>query len=592
MNAPRRQEHGLLACALLALFVYGTSGSTAEIPARVLKAEQQRITVMQKAAATSISVFDGTGQGGGSGVVVTADGYALSNFHVTSPSGAFMKCGLPDGRVYDAVVVGLDPTGDVALIKLVERDDFPNAVMGDSDTVRTGDWCFAAGNPFLLATDMQPSISFGIVSGIHRYQYPSGTLLEYADCIQTDAAINPGNSGGPLFNESGELIGVNGRGSFEKRGRVNVGVGYSISINQIKNFMGYLRSGRIVDHATLGASVSTDDEGRVVITNILQNSDVYRRGLRYGDEVVRFAGRSISSVNGFKNVLGTLPKGWRVPLSYRQNGVRYDRMVRLAGVHAYEELLAKAASKLTPPMCPDQHPEDNERPQRPAPSRRKLSSKVPGDVPDGLARFYTARRGYANYYFNVANRGRVWDAFMRHSQFFGRHGIWVANGELQDGRSFHVDLDADRAAASLDTDLAHINGALDLSSQLEPKGSGGFLAALHVWRRLLTLGPRQFGDVYYLGTAPLSGRDGLCDVLIAIHDVVESWFYFDPSNGQLLLMEMYPDRDVDPCELYFSEYSLVDRCLMPHRIEIRYGNTTFGVITINRWDLAVEAEKA
>jgi len=120
--------------------------------------------------------------------------------------------------------VGIDPTGDVSLIRLLGRDDFPAASIVDSDTVKPGDACFAIGNPFLLATNFQPSVSWGIVSGTHRYQYPAGTLLEYADCIQTDAAINPGNSGGPLFNENGDLIGVNGRGSFEKRGRVNVGV--------------------------------------------------------------------------------------------------------------------------------------------------------------------------------------------------------------------------------------------------------------------------------------------------------------------------------------------------------------------------------
>src|SRR5947199_406932 len=97
------------------------------------------------------------------------------------------------------------------------------------------------GNPFLLATDFKPTVTFGLVSGVHRYQYPAGTLLEYTDCIQIDTSINPGNSGGPLFNMDGELIGINGRGSFEKRGRVNSGVGYAISINQIKNFMGQQR---------------------------------------------------------------------------------------------------------------------------------------------------------------------------------------------------------------------------------------------------------------------------------------------------------------------------------------------------------------
>ena len=117
------------------------------------------------------------------------------------------------------------------------------------------------GNPFLLATDFQPTVTSGIISGVHRYQFPAGTLLEYADCLQTDASINPGNSGGPLFNGQGQVVGINGRCSFDKRGRVSVDVGYAISINQIKNFLGVLHSGRIVDHATLGARVASDDAG-------------------------------------------------------------------------------------------------------------------------------------------------------------------------------------------------------------------------------------------------------------------------------------------------------------------------------------------
>src|SRR5689334_17074419 len=105
-----------------------------------------------------------------------------------------------------------------------------------------------------------------------------------------------------MFDAQGRLIGINGRGSFEKRGRVNVGVGYAISINQIKNFLGHLKSGRLVDHATLGASVRSDVDRRVVVDDILEQSDAYRRGLRYGDEVVRFGGRDVNTVNAFKNV--------------------------------------------------------------------------------------------------------------------------------------------------------------------------------------------------------------------------------------------------------------------------------------------------
>ncbi len=274
-----------------------------------------------------------SGQGGGSGVVISPDGYALTNFHVALPCGKAMQCGMADGKAYDAVLVGLDPTGDVALVKLFGRDEFPYAELGDTDKTCVGDSVFAMGNPFLLAVDFQPTVTYGIISAVHRYQKGADKreLLEYTDCLQTDASINPGNSGGPLFDAEGRLIGINGRASFEKRGRVNVGAAYAISINQIKNFLGALRGGRIADHATLGAEVASDEGGRPVVTDIVETSDAYRRGLRRDDEILSFAGRAISTANGFKNILGILPKGWRVPLSYRHEGKQYDVLVRLAG---------------------------------------------------------------------------------------------------------------------------------------------------------------------------------------------------------------------------------------------------------------------
>ena len=230
---------------------------------KIRDAEAKRMAVIEKVRPAVVAIFAPGGQGGGSGVLISDDGYALTNFHVVEAPGAIMQCGLPDGVLYDAVLVGLDKVGDVALIKLLPKKEgakFPFAVMGDSDKVRAGDWSLAMGNPFLLATDFTPTVTYGLVSGVHRYQYPSGTLLEYTDCIQVDTSINPGNSGGPLFNMDGELIGVNGRISLEKRGRVNVGVGYSISINQIKNFLGQLRAGMETDHASLGALFQTGSD--------------------------------------------------------------------------------------------------------------------------------------------------------------------------------------------------------------------------------------------------------------------------------------------------------------------------------------------
>ena len=581
----------------------------ADVPPSVLESQQRRIEVISHATQSSISVFEGGGQGGGSGVVITPDGYALSNFHVTKPAGNYMQCSMSNGKLYDAVIVGLDPTGDVSLLKLLGRDDFPCATMADSDDVRVGDWCFAIGNPFLLATDFQPTVTYGIVSGVHRYQYPAGTLLEYADCLQTDASINPGNSGGPLFNANGNLIGINGRGSFEKRGRVNVGVGYAISINQIKNFLGYLRSGRIVDHATLGASVSTDDDGRVIVTNILESSDAYRRGLRYGDEIVTFGGRAISTVNGFKNALGIFPRGWRVPLAFRRDDQRFDVMVRLAGVHSYEELLAKtqgAPAEHPVPQPRDDHDgappeggphdetpqEDGAQPQDEPPPSRPL---LPGlhrkqEIPSHVADQFVARRGYANYHFNRLNRNRVWDGFTAKSDFVGTDGPWVFELETDDGTVWSITLEEERLTAVLPTREEHIDPAIDLDEQLGPPGSGGLFVALHLWHRMLTIGPERYGEVYYLGTAPMAGRNDLVDVLVAIHNVVETKFMFDPSSGELLGMEMFPERDVDPCEIYFRDYVDRDGRLIPQQIEVRHGDQLFRVITIQELKLPQTAE--
>ncbi len=205
------------------------------------------------------------------------------------------------------------------------------------------------GNPFLLASNLQPTVTWGILSGVGRYQYPSGTLLEYGDCLQTDASINPGNSGGPLYDAEGRLLGIVGRASFEKRGRVNVGVGYAISINQAKNFLGYLRSGRILDHATLGATVATDPDGGASVSNILESSDAYRRGLRYAAEILEIDGRVVRTANDVQKVLATLPSGWRVKLTYRLDGETKQTLVRLMGVHREDELLEKMAAALPPP---------------------------------------------------------------------------------------------------------------------------------------------------------------------------------------------------------------------------------------------------
>lgn len=566
----------LAVAALICSFVCSpTSAQQTAVAEDVLASQAKRIAAIRKASATTVMVFANEGKGGGSGVLISPEGYALSNYHVVQPAGTAMKCALNDGKLYDAVLVSIDPVGDVALIKLLGRNDFPHAKLEDSDNVRVGDWCFAVGNPFLLATDFNPTVTYGIVSGVHRYQYPAGTLLEYADCIQTDASINPGNSGGPLFNENGDLIGVNGRGSFEKRGRVNVGVGYAISINQIKHFMGFLHSGRILDHATLGATVSTDENGNVIVTNISEVSDAYRRGLRYGDQLLSFGGRNITTVNGFKNVLGIYPRGWRVPISFLHDGVRVDTFVRLTGVHSPEELLSRVQPNRQPPQG-DPMPDEDPQPAPPQPEPPKL--------PDAVQPFFSARRGYANYYFNKFHQNRIWDAYTKQTKPEDIKGDWVLRGKLGNLGDATITLGKTRVDAELPQGKAFAVLDNDLGQQEAPRGSGGLLVALHLWKHIQQTGLAQFGDVYYLGSMPTPKHEAKQEVLVATHSVIECRFYFSPDTGLLTSLEMYPDLGVDPCEIYFGQYESINGRMLPRTLEVLHGDTIYGEFTIDSFE--------
>jgi serine protease Do len=579
--------------------------AAAEPTPAVLAAESERVATIERISRPTIAIFDAKGQGGGSGVIISPDGFALSNFHVTAATGTAMKCGLSDGRFVDAVLVGLDPGGDVALIKLLGHEDFPVAELGDSDSVRAGDWAYVVGNPFLLADDYKPTITYGIISGVHRYQYPAGTLLEYADCLQTDASINPGNSGGPLFDSAGRLIGINGRGSFEKRGRVNVGVGYAISINQIKRFLGMLHSGRIVDHATLGATVTTDAEGRVIVDDILEDSDAFRRGLRYGDELVRFGSRDIDTANAFKNALGTYPAGWRVPITFRRDGREFERRVRLAGMHREGELEALLQAEHEPPVPDRPQPEKDTPPGEPQPENPQAPPEPkPGDPPKPRDRRPNARRaqtpklpravrkyfeespGYANYWFNRYHQQRVWNAFLGRGDFAEAGWNWNIDAKTSTGGDASIDLTEAKGSITMPDGQSGAQFGPSLVEETSPQRSGGLLAALHLWQRLLLFGPRRFGEVYYLGKLPLTNDEKSVDCLVATHGGVETRFFFDPATADLVGLEMQASDDEDPCEIEFGDIREVDGRRLPHQWTIRHGDEVYAELQITSYKLS------
>jgi S1-C subfamily serine protease len=560
----------------------------------VMEAQKERTDAIAKASEATVAVFDSSGSGGGSAVVISADGFALTNFHVVAPCGPAMKCGLPDGKLYDAVVVGIDPVGDVALIQLLGRKDFPSAEIGDSDAVRVGDWAFVAGNPFLLADDFKPTVTYGLISGVHRYQYPAGTLLEYTDCLQTDAAINPGNSGGPLFNAQGGLIGINGRGSFEKRGRVNVGVGYAISINQIMRFLGHLKSGRIVDHATLGATVVTEEDGAVV-DDILETSDAFRRGLQYGDTIVRFAGREIATANALKNVLGVYPSGWRVPLTYRHEGKSSDVQVRLMGVHDEAELIALVQHEEADPSKPDEggdpqpdkpgnpdHPKQDDGPRLPIPDVGKLLDKA--KLPSAVAQRYSERRGYANYWYNEQAQERLWKRYLDRSAMEGMGYDWLLAGKLEVGGQFVLETTEQKAEIKLPSGNSGAVFTEDVAEQLSPPRSGGLLLAVHAWQRFLDKGLRRFGEVYYLGRLPHGPDNRVEDCLVGFFEGMETRFFYSDATGDLTGIELFTADDADPCELSFSEFTEWDGRRFPRRWLAVHGDAVFAELVIEKWD--------
>ncbi len=317
----------------------------------IAQAELQRMGVVAEVSPSVVCIYDEMERGGGSGVLIDENGNGLTNYHVIA--GMLEKRrglgGLSDGNVYELEVLGIDPTGDVAMFHLSGRDHFPFAKLGDSDAVRLGDDVLAMGNPFVLSEDQTPTVTTGIVTGTHRYQGGTGQNLVYSDCIQIDASINPGNSGGPLFNKAGEVIGINGRISVNTRGRFNVGFGYAIASNQIRRFIPTLRAGLLARHGTLQATVEQVGVRDLRFAAVRPEFAADRAGIRAGDRLIAVDGLQFETVNEYTGLIGTYPENWPITLNIEHEGVARDIHVRLDPVEP----------KLGKPFVPD--PEVNKR---------------------------------------------------------------------------------------------------------------------------------------------------------------------------------------------------------------------------------------
>jgi Do/DeqQ family serine protease len=266
----------------------------------------------------------------GSGVVVSRDGYVLTNNHVVGGAGAQVRVGLVDKRELPAKIVGTDPWTDIAVLKL-DATNLPVLPWGDSSKLRVAEWVLAIGNPFQL----NQTVTLGIVSATGRRL--EGRVAMYEDFIQTDAAINPGNSGGALINARGELVGINTAIYSESGGYQ--GIGFAVPSNLARHVMDDIIKYGTVRRGTLrgiqlqpmspqiAAELGAQSARGVLILRIDPRSDAYRAGLRQYDIVVSFNNTAIDDASQFIRMLADAEIGSTAALTVVRGG--RERTIRV-----------------------------------------------------------------------------------------------------------------------------------------------------------------------------------------------------------------------------------------------------------------------
>src|SRR5262245_34617481 len=252
-------------------------------------------------------------QGEGSGVIVSADGYIVTNNHVVDGA-TELNVSMSDKREMKARVIGTDSQTDIALIK-VDARDLPHVTLGSSASVEVGDIALAIGNPFGLGQ----TVTMGIISATGR----SGLGIEdYEDFIQTDASINPGNSGGALVNAKGELIGINT--AILSRSGGNQGVGFAVPIDMVRQVMTQLKDNGVVTRARLGvyfqeldpklaSALGVRASRGAVVMEIVPDGPASRTGLRKDDVIVALNGKDIDG-RSLRLAVGSMAPGTKIDL--------------------------------------------------------------------------------------------------------------------------------------------------------------------------------------------------------------------------------------------------------------------------------------
>ena len=280
----------------------------------------------------------------GSGFVIDADGSILTNNHVVENAQKILVK-LSDEQEYEAKVVGRDPKTDIAIIKINTKTGLTPASLGDSDNLEVGEWVMAIGNPFGLDS----TVTSGIVSakGRHIGQGP------YDNFIQTDASINPGNSGGPLINLRGEVVGIN-TAIFSRSGG-NIGIGFAIPINLVKELLPQLRGKGKVTRGYLGVLIQKVtpeladslgmDRGRgALVANVSKDGPAEKAGVKVGDVIIEFDGKEIKDSGDLPIIVARTPVDRRVRMKVLRDKKELQLTVGV-GELKDEEVVASAPEK-------------------------------------------------------------------------------------------------------------------------------------------------------------------------------------------------------------------------------------------------------
>ncbi|MCW3847175.1 DegQ family serine endoprotease [Sphingomonas sp. LB-2] len=284
----------------------------------------------------------------GSGFIISADGYVVTNNHVISAGaqGAVVQTitvTLSDRREYKATLVGRDQNSDLALLK-IEGNNLPFVRFGDSSKARVGDWVVAIGNPFGLGG----SVTAGIISAVHRVTGTGGASDRY---IQTDASINRGNSGGPMFDLQGNVIGINSQILSPSGG--NIGIGFAIPAEEAQPIIETLMKGGTIQRGYLGVAMQDVDadiadalgipKGRgTLISRVEPNGAADKAGIRQGDVITRVGGKDVTPDQTLSYLVASLKPGTRVPFELVRDGKPVNLTVTV-GKRPSEDQLAAAA---------------------------------------------------------------------------------------------------------------------------------------------------------------------------------------------------------------------------------------------------------